>query len=125
MRPKANVNLDALRPEIRRLEPILDAVYAEFGVGAIITCTDGDHANRRSFHNLDLAIDVRVKNVGGPKKQALLHAMLERAIDREYPGKYDVLLEGAGTANAHIHIEPSPELAAALGAVPRTVKELA
>lgn len=118
MRAKAGVDLSTLRPEIRRLEPLIDAVYAEMGVTPIVTCTDGDHEGRKSYHNVGLALDLRVKHVGGAKKQAVLHALLERAIDQAYPRQYDVILEYPGGENAHIHIECSPVLAAALHAVP-------
>ena len=123
MTPKRGVDLADLRPEIRRLEPLIDAVYNTFGILAVVTSTnhDGYEFGRKlhranSLHYDGLALDLRVKHVGKAKLQTTLHAALVRAIDADYPGQYDVLLEGAGSVNAHIHIEASPVLLASLKA---------
>jgi len=126
MRAKAGVDLSTLRPEIRRLEPIIDRVHAEFGVRAIVTsANDSVHGrlpNRVSYHYADAAIDLRVKHVGGAKRQATLYAALVAEIERAYPGAYDVLLEHPGGLQAHIHIEPSPMLASAVGLAPQPME---
>ncbi len=101
MHPKAGVDLSTLRPEIRRLEPLIDAAHAELGIGAVATSTnqDGYDAQGRpihrsgSLHYRDLAVDLRSKHAGGRKRQELLYSLLARAIAQAYPGQYDVLFE--------------------------------
>lgn len=90
---KPGVALEALRPELARLEPIVCAVYAEWGVPAVVTCTDGDHAGKISYHNLKAAFDLRVQQVGQAKMQTAFHAALKGRILEDYPDLYDVLLE--------------------------------
>ena len=114
MLPKLNVNLDTLRPELRILEPLVDKVYQEFGLVAICTSTNDGKHRVHSFHYLDAAFDLRVKLLSGPNEQRCLWLRLRGAIDEAHPGLYDVFLEDAGGNNAHIHIEPSPKLAATM-----------
>jgi hypothetical protein len=92
---KPGVALEALRPELARLEPIVCAVCAEWGVPAVVTCTTGDHAGRMSYHNPPFcaALDLRVKHVGQAKMQTAFHAVLKGRILETYPDLYDVLLE--------------------------------
>lgn len=96
---KAGVNLSALRPELSRLEALVSDVYEECGIKAVVTCTDGDHAGRISYHNPPYcaAFDLRVQHIGGSKAQAVLHAILKRRIGAAYPDLYDVLLERRAT----------------------------
>jgi hypothetical protein len=113
MRPKNDsVNLSALRPEIDRLIPLLDACYAAFGVLAICTATTAGHHMKGSLHYKGLALDLRVKHLGDLNRQRSLWNCLKRNIDQAYPGLYDVLLESPGEEQAHVHIEVSPTLLA-------------
>jgi hypothetical protein len=115
MRAKdASVDLDALRPELSRLAPLVDACYSAFGSLAIVSATTGGTHMAGSLHYRGMAFDLRVRHLGDHPKQRSVHACLKRTIEDNYPRLYDVLLEDAGGANAHIHIEASPALLAQL-----------
>lgn len=111
MTPKLNVKLETLRPELAILEPLVDEVYAEFGLKAIVTSTNDSKHGRDSFHYKDAAFDLRVKVLDTEKRQWELWRRLKDRIQERHPGLYDVILEDAGDVNAHIHCEPSPKLA--------------
>lgn len=106
------VDLDALRPELARLIPLIDCCYSAFGVLAICTATTGGHHMTGSLHYKGLALDLRVKHLGDIPRQSSLHSCLKRNIQQVYPGLYDVLLEDPGGVHAHIHCEASPTLLA-------------
>ena len=110
------VDLTALRPELSRLSQLISDCYDEFDAPAIVTATTNGTHMAGSLHYRGLAMDLRVKNLGGQDRQVGLHAYLKRAIDIKYPGLYDTLLEDAGGPNAHVHIEASPTLLAQLAA---------
>ena len=114
MLPKLNVNLETLRPELRILEPLVDQVYLEFGLIAICTSTNDGKHSPNSYHYKNAAFDLRVKLLSGANQQRWLWARLKEVINDAYPELYDVLLEDAGGNNSHIHIEPSPKLAATI-----------
>ncbi len=121
---KSGVNVSVLRPELSRLEPIICAIHDEWNARAVVTCTDGDHAGRKSYHNPPwcAALDLRIHHLGNAKQQMLFYTSLKRAIDNAWPGLYDVLLESPGGDNAHIHIECSPQLATIMFGSP-TIQE--
>lgn len=120
MKPKLGVSLEDLRPELRRLEPLCDLIYGAAGCLCIVTSTnhDGYSTSGRpvhmatSLHYQGLAMDLRTHHLGDVAKQRAVWRELDRAIDTHYPGLYDVLYEGGGTVNAHIHVEASPTLVA-------------
>lgn len=111
MIPKLGVKLETLRPELTILEPLVDEVYDEFGLKAIVTSTNDGRHGKNSYHYKDAAFDLRVKVLDTAKQQETLWRALRNRIDAHYPKLYDVLLEDAGGVNAHIHAEPSPKLA--------------
>lgn len=117
---KDGVDLSTLRPEIARLEPTISDVYRAFGGKVpVVTSTNADgydvHGRKihraDSFHYRDAAIDLRVWHVGGAPTQRSLWIALRALVEERFPGLYQVLFEGSGTSNAHIHIEPSDRLA--------------
>jgi hypothetical protein len=107
-----SVDLDALQPEMSRLAPLIDVCYSAFECLAIVTATTGGHHMKGSLHYRGLALDLRVKNLGGVPRQRSLYSCLKRNIDAMYPGLYDTLLEDPGGEHAHIHCEVSPTLLA-------------
>lgn len=111
---KGGVDDSKLRPELTRLQDILCGCFEAFNARCVVTCTNGDHHGMPSYHNLDAAIDVRVKHLGSENVQRSLWLCVKRQIDLAWPGLYDVLLEVPGTDNAHLHIECGPKLALAM-----------
>jgi hypothetical protein len=102
---KTGIDLSSRRPELTRLDAIIDAAFAEFWKPAVCTATnlDGYTASGKkihkehSLHYEDLAEDIRSQSVGGAKAQAVLHARLKALIDEAYPRLYDVLMERPAT----------------------------
>lgn len=64
---------------------------------------DKVHA-RGSKHYSDEALDFRTKHLTPPEKLALRNMIKER-LGREF----DVILEGVGTPNEHLHVEHDPK----------------
>jgi len=112
MLPKLGVKLETLHPELAILEPIVDEVYASFGLKAIVTSTNDGKHGKNSYHYKDAAFDLRVKVLDTAKGQWELWRRLRDCVQEQHPGLYDIVPEDFGDVNAHIHCEPSPKLAA-------------
>jgi hypothetical protein len=67
----------------------------------VTSLNDGRHGVN-SWHFKGRAVDLRVHNVGNPEE-------LFEIIRDELGDDFDVLLEGEGLPNAHIHIEYDPK----------------
>lgn len=110
---KEGVDL-ALRPEMTRAFPAIEAAHQDVGItrGAYITSgKDGVHGPD-SFHALGLAVDLRTKDLAETVIQALESALRARlngsaAVNRPY----QIVIEPnatAPTASKHIHVEYQP-----------------
>jgi hypothetical protein len=111
---KDGVSDGKLLPELKRLEPLACKAFAAFGSRTVVTCTTGDHAGRKSYHNLGAAFDLRLHHLAGYGLRRSVWSCLRHTIADAYPGQYDVLLEDAENQNAHIHVECAPALALAM-----------
>jgi hypothetical protein len=100
MKLKSGVSIRDVRPEavlgMMICEPIIESYGAEFVVTSV---KDGKHMPT-SLHYEGLAFDVRSRELPADKKHECLKRMRE-ALGSEF----DVLLEGEGTENEHLHIE--------------------
>lgn len=102
----------ALKTNVRFKDPVFaitvaimvaHEVYREIGVECIVTSANDSIHSKTSFHYKDAAVDLRIKNVPPSQQDAVFNRIRERLND-----SYDVLFEGRGTSNAHIHIEHDP-----------------
>jgi hypothetical protein len=104
---KPGVSLRGLQPPILVALQVAEGVYREiFHRDCWVTSgNDGKHRTG-SFHYRGLAVDLRVHNLPDAKldaPRALAH------LREGLGGEFDVLLEGAGTPNAHLHVEFDPD----------------
>lgn len=101
MRLKHGVSLKDLAPQMALAAIVVRDVYAMLDPDATCTVTsvnDSKHSES-SLHYKGCALDFRTHDFRGDKQQ-LLHELRE-ALGPEF----DVLLEGEGTPNEHIHAE--------------------
>jgi hypothetical protein len=83
---------------------IVNSIYEKHGVECVITSVnDGKHKDD-SKHYSDEAFDVRTKNI---YTDAIKKRMVQEIKD-SLGENFDVILEGEGTANEHLHIEYDP-----------------
>lgn len=98
---KISVSVRGVRPELLSARTIVIQSFQKYGFDCIVTsCTDGDHAGK-SFHYNGLAEDYRTKHVLNLTVKMAIYKDIKAALEP----LYDVILEGLGTDNEHIHIE--------------------
>lgn len=115
MIPKLGVRLETLRPELIRLEPIVDLVYSQFRAQAIVTSTNDSKHKVGSLHYKNAAFDLRIKHIFETARRIALFRALREQVKLAYPdtpagAMYDVVLEDVDGPNAHIHMEVGPTL---------------
>jgi hypothetical protein len=99
---KAGVDVHGVRPELVLALQVAAAVYAGVGAEMVVTSLlDGRH-RRGSFHYQGAAADLRVHVLPDDRDQ---RAGIAAAIGEALGEDFDVIYEGHGTANAHIHLE--------------------
>ena len=99
---KPGVRVGGIKPELLLAIMVLDDIFASAGQPFIITAlTDGQHMPE-SKHYTGHAVDIRTRDVNNP---AGLAAKAKERLGMDY----DVLFEGAGTENQHLHIEFDPK----------------
>jgi len=105
MRLKYNVSLKGLSPQMALAAAIVDSVYRELDPGASCTITSANDSKHgeHSLHYKGMALDFRTHDFTGDKQQ-LIH-VLKEALGPQF----DVLLEGEGTPNEHVHAEFDPK----------------
>ena len=98
MKLKPGVKLGGISPEMAVAAVVIESVIP----GAVITSAlDGKHSTN-SLHYKGRAFDVRSKTISD--KPSVL-AFLKAALGAEF----DVILEGEGTDNEHLHVEWDPK----------------
>ena len=105
-RIKAGVRVAGLRPEAVLGYLVGGGVMVAKGHDAVMTAgVDGGHMSGSDHYKGD-AVDMRTRHLGVAK--AAIVGEISAALN--YPGgDYDVLLEGEGTTNEHLHIEFDPK----------------
>ena len=105
MRLKHGASLKDLTPQMALAAIIVRDVYFDLDKGASCTITsvnDSKHSEH-SLHYKGRALDIRTHDFEGDKHQ-LLHELKE-ALGPEF----DVVFEGEGTPNEHMHVEYDPK----------------
>lgn len=101
MRLKAGVKLTDLKPQMALGAVIVRDVYAALDPSCSCTVTsanDSKHSDG-SLHYYGRALDFRTHDFSADK--AMLRAKVKEALGDEF----DVVLEGVGTPNEHLHVE--------------------
>lgn len=112
MRLKSNVRLTNIVPEMVFANQIVEYVYEKFAQWTQVdsqecVCTSGNDSKHgiNSLHSHDgkcRALDYRTNNVANPSQ-------LKDEIKFRLGQEFDVLFEGAGTPNQHLHVEFDPK----------------
>lgn len=98
------VRFRKLVPEIYGILHIIDMVFEDHDVEAVITSANDRLHKQGSLHYQDKALDLRSHNlISGSEKFVV--ADLKRALGSDY----DVILEDLDTPNEHIHLEWDPK----------------
>jgi hypothetical protein len=101
---KPNVRIFGLRPELIVALLVVQLAFSELGYDCIITTAlDGVHSVGSEHYN-GLALDFRTKHVPG----SVIYGLRQRIAD-SLGADFDVLYEGAGSDNAHLHVEFDPK----------------
>lgn len=105
MKIKHGVSLKDFTPQMALAACVVREVYRELDPSCSCTITSANDSKHSatSWHYKGFALDFRTHDFKGDK-QELLHALRE-ALGPEF----DVLLEGEGTPNEHIHVEYDPD----------------
>lgn len=97
---KQGVSLKGLQPQMAVAYAIVQDIYRQFGYGATITSgNDGVHM-AGSCHYTGDALDFRTKHLERTDFRVMMDE-IKAALGQEF----DVVIEGEGTENAHLHIE--------------------
>ena len=96
---KEGVRFRKLLPEIYNCFPIIDLIFAQHGVEAVITSANDSTHMQGSFHYVDKAIDLRTNHLE-PGEEPVVTDELRQALGLDY----QVLLENLNTTNEHIHV---------------------
>ena len=105
MRFKAGVNPFGLSPELEIGLIIANDVYAAHGVNMTVTSLNDGRHSRKSKHYRGDGGDLRTHDLPDDVKPQSVADEIAKNVGPQY----DVLLEGEGTANEHIHLEFDPK----------------
>lgn len=99
MNLKPGVDMNGVQPEILEACAKIHYLMEKTGEFTLTACLDGKHKTG-SLHYKGLAVDIRSKHIPAAEKAKVL-AAIKATLGRDY----DVILEGEGTANEHLHVE--------------------
>lgn len=105
LRFKQGVRVRNLRVQILLALRVAENVYEERNFDCVVTSAADSKHSRASRHYDGAAVDLRTNNTGGAGK-AIADEIRARLAPLE---DYDVLFEGDGTPNEHIHVEWQPK----------------
>ena len=102
---KPGVSIRGVRAELLFALPICEGIFmrAEAATCRVTSVMDGVH-KAGSLHYAGLAMDLGIKDVI-PDRREIVVGQLVRALS---PLGFDVLWEGRGTPNEHVHVEYDP-----------------
>lgn len=101
---KPGVRLKDLQPQVVLAITVAEHIWwhAAQTMLVVTSCNDGEH-KADSFHYRGLAVDLRIKTM--PEK---LRAQAVRQLQDALGAEFDVLHEGVGTDQEHVHCEYDP-----------------
>ena len=105
IRLKSTVRLLGLRPEMVLAHTIIASIYAHHDHDCVITTgIEGTHSVG-SEHYTGLALDYRLNDIHPPEDRGRITVDAIAALGKDF----DVLREGAGTEQDHLHVEWDPK----------------
>lgn len=110
MRLKGNsVRLAELRPQMAFACQVIEYVYERYAQWTqidskelVVTSANDSKHGKASLHYQGCALDFRTNNIANPKE-------VTSEIKFRLGGDFDVIFEGEGTPNQHIHVEYDPK----------------
>jgi len=104
LRLKAGVRLADLAPQMVLAAVVVDSIYTANGnLECWITSANDSKHSERSWHYKGRALDFRTKTYAGDRVELL------NEVKEDLGADFDVLLEGLGTDNEHLHVEYDPK----------------
>lgn len=100
---KKGVKLTDLSPQMVLAAIVVNSVYEQYHASCTVTSANDSKHSDTSWHYKGRALDFRVRDFSGDKQ------LLRREIETALGPEFDVLLEGLGTANVHLHVEHDPK----------------
>lgn len=97
---KPGVSLKGLQPQMAVAYTIVQDIYRQFGYGCTVTSGNDSVHMAGSCHYTGDALDFRTKHLERPDFRVMMEE-IKVALGQEF----DVVIEGEGTENAHLHIE--------------------
>jgi hypothetical protein len=98
---KSGVKFDIIAPAGARILEVLKQLAPLLTYDITITSgTDGKHSGPTDPHKLGEAYDLRTNGLTGEQVYGMLHA-----IKSALGARFFAFLEGAGTTNAHLHVQ--------------------
>lgn len=110
-----SVCLCGVCPQIVAAIGLADQVWAHWGAGELVitSAADGAHSPT-SLHYAGAAVDLRTRNL--PDTETRRRAVTD--LGNRLGPDFDVVLEGEGTANEHVHLEWQPKRRSSLAVSP-------
>jgi len=96
---KEGVRFRKLIPEIYLILPVIDEVFLNHSLDAVITSGNDSTHMTGSMHYVDRALDLRSHHLPAGSEEVVVNE-LRAALGLEYT----VILEGRDTLNEHIHL---------------------
>jgi hypothetical protein len=97
---KEGVRFRKLIPEIYLILPVIDEVFLNHSLDAVITSGNDSTHMQGSLHYVDRALDLRSHHLPAGSEEVVVNE-LRAALGLEYT----VILEGRDTLNEHIHLQ--------------------
>lgn len=104
MELKYGVKLTDLSPQMVLAAMVVAAVCDQFNVPCCITSANDSRHSDRSLHYKGKALDFRTKYPELDGKEEIFKSAVASRLGIEF----DVVLEGVGTDNEHLHVEFDP-----------------
>jgi hypothetical protein len=103
VRIKDGVSLAYVNPAICVALQVAQGVFDLHGCALTLTSLYRPNAQTHSYHSSGRAFDARINNI-----HVAVAQQIEGALRIALGSNFDVVLEGPGTPNAHIHVEYDP-----------------
>lgn len=80
---------------------VVEKAYHEHSMDCVLTSAAEGRHSRGSLHYVSLALDFRTNHISTEARKDMIVGKIKQALGPDF----DVLLEGRGTVNEHLHAE--------------------